>query len=791
MFGTTIYTNCAAGQGLEAGAGMQFQSKSPDVDRRLLEVVRRHLLYELPQQLLREGRPVSDFPVSFSHILDNGILGTAAGVYIGREATGNRPGNHLTDAILSENPRDYRSVRPAQLFGAPFWRTEPWSGLVSDPLERWSPGPLTASAAARAVAARDNGAEMLTALVGELRRADGAGQRRIVFLADDAEQVLLWLTAATLLLPQTAALGIGFKVFTNDPARSRLRVVAVNPRWSAFPGTVENDLGYAVFDLIRSVCSPSEVDPEARRWVELFGSADPHQVSEAVEVAAAVGAGAGTAAVDLARAAVLRQPPRPAHVHPILRWLRTDRSALREAYGGTLLSVLADSGDADVLRACDEIASEGFRSRLPEMRLRRLRVELDYAASHAKASPGGDPGALDLPPDPADRAREMLVRGLRDAHGGTFAAVLEVAARFGLRLRLSDARPAFESFARFWIDNPGQDFDPRRWPAETPVLDLVRDELGRRLTGREPAENIGDIWWRSLLDVDTADIASPLDRTLISAAMKQGDPAGRLRLVRRLIRPGGTSVREVADVLWDRAGITVDEAQELLRAVPRGADLGPRLFQGLVDEAVTSDPTSLTALDMSEKLSAQGMLRLNGKVVDLIKQNRWLDSLHERMFQPGVAWDTTVEQTVRSLTAPLVRAHVGRFVEELNRCNDLALLRQLTLVLPPAIVAPYLLQWWSRLSEMRAPNWMAITFYLNNARYRDAEVVAAHTTMSGQCFDALLHFAKAAPQDDLDEVGRHLDRLDRSWADHWRSFLADAKPGRGPRGWKITRFGRR
>ena len=123
-FGAAIYTNCAPGEGLEAVGGMQFQSSSAGVDRETLAVIRRHVIYELPEQLIQEEQPVEEFPPSFAHVHDR-VFATAAGVYVGREADGSRQGNHLTHAVVTDDPRAYRSVRPAQLFHAPFWRTEP------------------------------------------------------------------------------------------------------------------------------------------------------------------------------------------------------------------------------------------------------------------------------------------------------------------------------------------------------------------------------------------------------------------------------------------------------------------------------------------------------------------------------------------------------------------------------------------------------------------------------------------------------------------------------------------
>ncbi len=776
-FGTTIYTNCAPGQGLDGVAGMQFQSRSEGLDRRLLDVVRRHLLYELPQQMLRENRPVADFPVSFGHVHDGTVWATAAGVYVGREASGSRPGNHLTNAILTENPKSYRSVRPAQLFGAQFWRTEPWPSTRSRPLERWLPGPLDATAAARFVAQQPRGDEMLAVLLTELMSVDPNRQHRIVFLAEEARPVLLWLTAATLLLPQSAALRIGFKIFTNDPARSALRIAAVNPYWSSFAGTVENDLGYMIFDLVRSLWPSAEPSAEARHWVELFQNSDPFAVSEAVELAAAA-ASVGPAAADLASAAVLKRMPDARHVPAIIRWLRGG-GALREAYGGTLLTVLGRTTDTGVLQACEEIAEKFFPHRRDEMRLRWLRAEMDHAIRTTRPSPTAGTVGPALSPAAADEARDILIPALRIHRGATFEALMQVAARFGVQLEPSDARPAFEAFARFWIDNPGQGYDPRRWPAGVPVLEMVRTALSHRLDGGEAtADGVGNAWWPSLVDPDSrnVDFDARLDRALISAAMVYAGPDVRSRLVRCHVRAGNAEIRKVTEVLWDRASITVSEAHAVISAAPHGSDLSPRLFEGLVLEAIGSDPTSLPALELCGQMSQRGLLRLNAQVESLISQHQLLLRLRNELFNRKFVYEPDTVKRLQVLTPKLVRAHVSSLVERMNECDDLTLVWQLLRILPASVVATYLTQWSDRATRTRRPNWMAITYYLIHAYYTDAEVIRAHNQMSTPCFDALLSFVQRGDPAEISEVRAHLAHLDEKWAYNWDQFLLKSKP---------------
>src|SRR5262249_55571715 len=133
-FETLIYTDCRPGEGLLGSGGLQFQARSDGADATAMTVVQRALLYEPPAGWMRERRPVADYPPSFAHIAD-GCWATARGVYLGREANGTREGNQLTHSVITRDPDAYGLLRPAQLFGAHFWRSEPAHGTSCPPVE--------------------------------------------------------------------------------------------------------------------------------------------------------------------------------------------------------------------------------------------------------------------------------------------------------------------------------------------------------------------------------------------------------------------------------------------------------------------------------------------------------------------------------------------------------------------------------------------------------------------------------------------------------------------------------
>ena len=691
-FGTAIYTNCAPGDGLEPIGGMQFQSRSAGVDREILRIIRRHLIYEPPARLLQEHQPVDAFPPSFAHVHD-GVFATAAGVYIGREAAGSRQGNHLTQAIVASDARAYRSVRPAQMFRAPFWRTEPEAAKESQRLgPSWQPGPLDAGRASQFVRGEPEGTALLTAiltaLLAHLTSTGDHPARRVLFISEQPEPVLLWLTAATLLIPQQEALRIGFKVFTSDPAKTSLPVVAVHPGWTR-SATVEDDRGYAVFDLTKGRWTAAPESPEAQHWARLFGEADPADVTEAVELAAASGI-SGSAARDLATAAVLRRPPPEDSVREITRWLRSGPPALREAYGATLVATLMHVQDLRLLREIESITHEQFPGRRDQVRLALLRQELRSALDN----PGGfQPSAPRRPVSAAiePEAVRLVTEALRQARMSAFDAVLRVAGRLGVSVPLGGVHEPTTAFVTFWADNPVAAFDPSQWPSSPPVYDMLRDELAVRVSDRpDAADQWCDSLWR--WTPDKSDITSTLDRALLSAAMATSEEWRRLRIVRNVLgqRPDPAEdlpYRELAALLWARTKPTVNELDELCRLVPAGTVLDSSLFAGILS-AARRDPTDLPALVACGKLKERGLIELDAETARLLPCHRGLEDYESRLGLGSVAPEA--DAALREIPEKLLRAHAEYLARGLLRINDPIRLWRLLETLPAKVVVTYL-----------------------------------------------------------------------------------------------------
>ena len=592
-FQTLIYTDCVPGQGLRGTAGLQFQARSAGAGQDAMTLVQRGLLYEPPDAWMRQRRPVSDYPISFAHDHD-GVYATACGVYLGREANGGREGNQLTHSIVTHDPSSYGLVRPAQLCQAPFWVTSPAPTTSCEPVgEGWEPGPFTADAAQAFVREQPDGERWLRALLSALDRVGGQDSRRVLFIARDPVQVLHWIAAATLLVPQAKALTIGIKVFSTDPAYAPQPVVAVHPDWGSTNVGVGNDSGYAVFDLESRQCSDVPPTDLAHERVRLLLEHDPHDVVDLIEVMALVERPPAIA-FELGRAMVMPGGPLTVELaRHAVGWLReTGPQVLAPYYRGMLVDALTrdiERWPADILVGLDQIAVRGQvpADRVGEVRLALIRGEVD----RARRESGALPVQLDpLPPDVwtaafRDQAEELVAAALRRApRVSAFDSVLRIAKRLQVQPRLSGTGEAVAGFVRDWADHPGRDYDLGAWNCAGELDGLLREELSRRIAAGR-GDEVGDAWWTTLVD-SVEKISTELDRTIIAAAMRSGSQQQRAALVRDFVtgalRTGReTAVQSVAQCLWGRTRPEYGELAQLCELLTAGPQLDNRHFERL------------------------------------------------------------------------------------------------------------------------------------------------------------------------------------------------------------------
>ena len=663
--------------------------------------------------------------------------------------------------------------------------------MQSEPLAAsWEPGPLDAAEVVRFVNAQPDGAALLAALLAVLqaylRRNGDAAPRRVLLIAEHPEPVLHWLTAATLLIPLPDALRIGFKVFTSDPARSALPVVAVHPDWARSIATVEDDRGYAVFDLPRNRWTPV-LEPEAQQWTRLFCETDPYDLNETVELAAASGL-SGSAARELATAAVLGQTPTSANADALVDWLRTGPPALHEAYSGRLIGVLTRLQDRGLMRRIDDITRGHYPARKHETTMSLLRLELEHASLPRTPSWLGHPGRSgayghgqrSVPTAAGPEAAQLVAHYLRQAREASFDAVLRVSAQFCVSVPLDDVREATAAFAMYWADNPAAGYDPMAWPRDPPVYDMLCDELIDRIV-RKPssAMAIADKWWDHLprWAPERTDITSPLQRALLSAAMAHSDQRTRLHIVQstlgKSLVTASAHYRELARVLWARISPTMEEFRALHRLLPVGTHLDPQLFADLTNR-VTGEQPRLVELELCADLADKQLLIPDRTTVRLLDYHRELQSLEFHLATGKPPSET--DKLLQHVPPSLIIAHGEQLTWGLLAVKDPVWVTYLVSQLPQQITGRYLHAWYDQLVWSYDPALIAVSFAISlQCNWR---VAGAGPDLKFQLDTFVRNWCRRASVADTQDVAARLAPLGAEMVNSWNALAARNRPGR-------------
>ncbi|NUJ99655.1 GTPase-associated protein 1-related protein [Streptomyces lunaelactis] len=623
-FGSLRYTDCMAGQGLRGGAGFQFQSISAGIDDEAMALVARSGLYEAPVAWMQERRAASTYPPSLAHLFDGAYV-TARGVYLGAEAHGVRQGNQFTHAVTTTDPRSYGVVRPAQLWEAPWWTTEPAPTTTCGPVAADpAPGPLTVARIHQWVCDQPDGEAWLTAVHSAVDRIHGPQHRRILFISEDPEPVIRWLSAATLLLAQQQALRVGFRVFTTSPQYSQHEVLGLHPDWAGAMADPRRDHGFVVFDLVRGQHSIIEPTEAALHWVPQFISKDPLDVMDAVELAhdfavhragptadpAAVRSTSGDRAAS--EAVKLREPTR---IRELLgTWLeqQPNDTLLQEVIEPLIAAVLDGLQDAAALRKLDTaVTGRISRSLAARLHLALLAADIDAALQSQPPVVPLPPRSGDWTPQEHAIAADLVQAAAQNVEPERMEALLATATAFGVTPNASSFDQAAHRFITWWTARPDAGVDPRQWSCGERFITMLHEDLTARLVDRpsdpEVTETVREHFWRLLWPV-ADDLTSPLDAQVIAAAVERGTPTVRQQVISATLACV-SQTPSLAESAWSSmfwlSPPTLGELARFLTALPSHqpapTQVGP-IAAELIQQNCPTQPTAIT-LDILRLLS--------------------------------------------------------------------------------------------------------------------------------------------------------------------------------------------
>ncbi|MGH3827347.1 MAG: GTPase-associated protein 1-related protein, partial [Pseudonocardiaceae bacterium] len=677
-FLSLYYTDCRPGQGLRGGAGFQFQSVSAGVGHDAMTLVQRSALYEAPVAWMREHRAVASYPPSLTHVFDGRYV-TARGIYLGAEANGVREGNQFTHAMTTDDPDSYGLLRPAQLWDAPWWSEQPAASTECDPVAAQpEQGPWSIDAIREWVLGQPDAEDWLIAVSSAFDRAQEKNRRRVLFVGEDAAEILGWIAAGTLLLPQPRALRLGFRVFAINPQYSQHDVLGLHPEWAGSFAKVGRDGEFVVFNLDSGKHSAVEHTDAAAYWALRFLRADPFDVVDAIELAhefawqrhhradgSAVAADARADSDDrLASVTVVlgESVEGEQRASALAGWLAEQPSLeLEDIVEPVARAVLVGSTDATALGDLDGAARRhGLRGELAgQIRYAFLSAEVRAVVS------GGQPQSVvaTIPRHPwthAERhsATELIEQAANTIPPNRMDLLLRVSASFEIEPRVPNIPDAAHRFVTWWADHPAAKLDPAGWPCRAMLIDLLRDKLVRRPDSEAMRGAVREQWWPILLPI--IDPGSPLYTSVAAASMERGQPeiqrgvfTAVLEFVQHSDRP------DTGDLAWDAlfryVTPTTNQLLSLLCRLRR--ETASAAFMGRAQTALDRlcrlqvNATELDALAALTRLGGEPRdKRLSGLQRQDTVLQRWLASVSTHT-QPRAA-----TSGLGSVTEPVLRA---------------------------------------------------------------------------------------------------------------------------------------
>lgn len=773
IFERLLYTDCRPGEGMGGGGGFQIQAQSSGTTSAQARMATGWLLYSAQHRWVNDGRDLADFPLGLAHAADAGF-GTAQSRYLGKEVNGNRQGNHLADCLLSVQAEPYGVIRPAQLWLAPFWRAEAWPSTTCPAFdEGLDIGPFDHDEIAgwlRGMPQRRAGLEGLLTVL------DDPSGPRVIIKANDPEAALFWVAAATILMPQSAALSISFRVFANNVDDSPHRIIGVPSELYPYlsPGNRPRTF---IIDATTDQTDVVEASARARYWVTQFIEAEePYDVVEAVELAAQFGGANEEEQRDARVAAMaLADPDRPVDDAVALgRWVRR---ALGSAHAQRAQSVVArliaaDEVRIDDLRMLDSLAAEGrITANTTELRSRLLHEEI------AQANAGLAPPRETLPPVSLSRtqsvdANSAVVSAMVLGSNGAVDQLLRVARRHSLDLKPNSSAliTRLHSFVEHLLATPGDRFELDAWAAGDVIIDQLHEQLrsvflagNRRALADVLPQVAAPLVHRGL------DATDPFSWEIEGCYMAGLPPTERIirsrQTIQALLRYGDLQFRAYQAGLMSWHAVDPETALHVVSSIPPTFELDPALLavaeRELMRRAQKPDEKTVMVIEALRKRhalpddprlwriarSAEAMYRL------LVRLER---------LQPGSDLKTLSDDlhAMRDADPDVVELSIPAFVHEAHRAQGAVLGQSILRFLPAPLGVLFARKW----SE-----------YLRDVRRSPRAAARSVTWLTDK------HISSQARTELVGEIQAHLASLDEPDAAAWRTSVANFLRDEGER----------
>jgi hypothetical protein len=423
-------------------------------------------------------------------------------------------------------------------------------------------------------------------------------------------------------------------------------------------------------------------------------------------------------------------------------------------------------------------------TRSAAVRLSLLRAEIRELAEQSRGRPGALP-----PVDRSNRdelaeaaATDLFYDRMREASPDRFELLLRLARRFGVGLAGRPPEPGLQRFVEHWSQHPELEYDTSAWPDGDEIEEKLRTLLNRRL-GPHPdfkaVRDLGDLWWHALL-TEPADLMTPLDRAVVSAAMTELEDAPRAGFVRVMFESTRqdpeplTAFQRLAGSLWLREAPTVQEARRLAALIPKRLVFGPSFFPTLsanLLRAKVEDRSFRSAYVLAEERKVWQPIP---SVLARIDQEASIRFVIIQLAKESTD-SRRIADVMRRVPNRTVQSHRQKLLDAMVRA-PLAAAALAVLEAAPQLTVAYTRQVTIEvISETWHPAQMAMAFVVN-----DIPPGVGGDEADGQVLErlnrALSDFLIRASSSRLEEVSQQIHRLDDPWPEKWTKYLRSVRP---------------
>lgn len=277
-YDVAVYTDVTAHEAVDGNDGFGFLDLTPELNNEKAHFIRDHMLHQVNP--VWHGEDIAH-PQTFRYIPESSGFFFSRGHSTGRTASG-RPGNQLTEAIVSADRNDILPGVPAQVFGA-----ENWDLSRSKGHEQW-PAPLalredfSIEGLFSWIKGSSEGARLAASyadLIELVERASVESGGRVCLIHDDIEVVMKAIAWISLLFSSDTALGWGINVYTDEPWQGDFKFVGLHP--DMMPTDLSN---LRVLNLVTGEIAAQDASEQSQQIAAALEADDPYDCLEAISL---------------------------------------------------------------------------------------------------------------------------------------------------------------------------------------------------------------------------------------------------------------------------------------------------------------------------------------------------------------------------------------------------------------------------------------------------------------------------------------------------------------------------